>query len=734
MFDYVHSVSDKRPKVCLYQQFLHLVRAPRTAQLIARYRAGEAEAKRQLPAFCFHASYGGRPRLAKNARPSGLVMADFDHLPAEKMAELPAVLKEAPEGLGIMLAHVTPSGQGLRVVIKAQRSQMYDGCRSVADFQRRLALALALEEWLDPVAHDMARLSFCPQESDILFLTPRLFSDVAELTEFAESTPAAQGAEVAAAPPAAATQSEYERTPLADIFAHYFELTGGLPAEGGRNARFYAAARDLRYICDFNPHVLARHMPDVGLSAEEVLSVCTSACGSSRASRIPQSVEEALALAAAVAAPEEAAASDSAPPADDEVKLPSIFRPLVGCCPPGFRDAAVLALLPMVGTMATGVRARYLDGELHSPSFVTVVTAEQASGKSFTRRLVDVVLQQLRDSDAAARAVENAYRLELRRKKNAKEQPVDPRAVIRLVPASVSVAKLLQRLDYADGKHIFSFAEELDTVIKSNQGGAWSQKSDIYRNAFDNAEYGQDYMSENSYSATVRVYYNLLFLGTPRQTRRFFQDVENGLVSRCCFAQLPDGFGQVMPVMGSLSEAQREDLQRQLSTLAAVNGEVSADFLLPPLNAWLEEQRTLALKENNRARDIFRKRAAVMGFRAAAMLVPLYVRSGKNQALLRDFALYIAQLVLRNQLSFAGEKLNALLNSAPSDKTRSAQLFDSMSERFTLSDLSAALAKSGMKSPARTLVYLWQKNGFIEKSENEKNTYFKIQPSKPKKK
>lgn len=731
MFDYVNSVNDKRPKVCLYEQFLHLVRQPLVAQLIKRYRAGEAEAKRQLPAFCFHASYGGRPRAAKNAQPSGLVMADFDHLPQEQMERLPAALREAPRELGIMLAHVTPSGQGLRVVIKAQRNTMYDGCRSVGDFQRRLALALALEEWLDPVAHDMARLSFCPQESDILFLTKRLFTEAPEVCTFDGPAPAAAPSQPAAT---ASTQSEYEHTPLSDIFAHYFELTGGLPQEGGRNARFYGAARDLRYICDFNPSVLARHMPDVGLSPEEVLSVCTSACQSSRASRIPAAVEEALALAAAATAPDDALAAPAAETQEADVKLPSIFRPLVACCPPGFRDAAVLALLPMVGTMATGVRARYLDGELHSPSFVTVVTAEQASGKSFTRRLVDVVLHQLRDADAAARAVENAYRLELRRKKNAKEQPVDPRAVIRLVPASVSVAKLLQRLDYADGKHIFSFAEELDTVIKSNQGGAWSQKSDIYRNAFDNAEYGQDYMSENSYSATVRVFYNLLFLGTPRQTRRFFQDVENGLVSRCCFAQLPDGFGQAMPVMGALSDAQREDLQRQLSTLAAVNGEVSADFLLPPLNAWLEEQRTLALKENNRARDIFRKRAAVMGFRAAAMLVPLYVRSGKNQALLRDFALYIAQLVLRNQLSFAGEKLNALLNSAPSDKTRSAQLFDSLSGRFTLSDLSAALAKSGMKSPARTLVYLWQKNGFIEKSGFEKNTYMKIQPSKPKKK
>ena len=53
-----------------------------------------------------------------------------------------------------------------------------------------------------------------------------------------------------------------------------------------------------------------------------------------------------------------------------------------------------------------------------------------------------------------------------------------------------------------------------------------SQKSDIYRLAFDNAKYGQMYMSDNSYNYNGPVYYNLLLTGTPNGMYRFFQTLK----------------------------------------------------------------------------------------------------------------------------------------------------------------------------------------------------------------
>lgn len=708
IFDFCKSI-DAVPQRCSIEDFNHLTNSPRVAELIERFRAGDAQAKRQLPAFCFHASFGGKKRATANAHPSGMVMIDFDHLTDDEMLRLASALKDGGDAdWGVRLVHVTPSGKGVRVVIKAMVNDAYDGCTSIKAYQERFAQLVGMADKLDGVTTDLARLSFCPSARDIIYKYSAMFGEQPDFVKFEVPTPAMA---LDTVPVPDSGQMTYEGIALKEIFDMYFTITGGLPKEGGRNAAFYTAARDLRYICDFNPNVLARFMPQVGLSEAEVKQVCGSACLSSRASKIPDTVRE------AINAIKETTDDEPADTAEGKAvsTLPAIVRPIVGIAPAGFEEATVLALLPILGTLATGVRARYLDGELHSPSFSTIITAEQASGKSFTRSIVDLLLQSIKDEDTAARVVEQAYKADLKKKKNSKEQPEDPRVVIRLVPASISVAKLLQRLDYADGKHLFSFAEELDTVIKSNQSGAWSQKSDIYRNAFDNAEYGQDFMSDNSYSANLKVFYNLLMLGTPRQTMKFYKDVENGLVSRTCFARLPDGFGQRMPVMKKLSEQDSAKIVKQVSVLRAVNCEVEMRFIYPAIEEWLEKERLIAIKESNRARDIFRKRSAVIGFRAAMLLRPLYSNGGKNLERLKDFALYVADVVLKNQLAFAGERLNEVINSSATAMKKTDAIFDKLEDAFTTNDVIMLSRKNNIKTPHKGLIYLWRKNGLIEK-------------------
>ena len=717
-FDYCPTVG-ARPERCLYGQWRAMTEAPRTAELIAAYRSGDASAKRRLPAVAFMASFGGLKRAASAARPSGLVMADFDHLePGEidaAAARLVPATDEERATSPVMLVHRTPSGRGLRVVIKCTAAEPYAPCRTVADYQQVLAHVAGLDGRLDAACHDLSRLSFCPMAADVLYVSSRMWTEAPERLPEAVSQqpqPAPRLTLPAEAPAAPAAQQTYCGEPLRDIFERYFAMTGGLPHEGERNARFYAAARDLRYICDFRPEVLAAHMPDVGLTADEVMRVCRSACESSRATALPAAIRDALSVGADEPEPDEPVQAE---PDERWARLPVLVRELVMLQPEAFRPAALLALLPIVGTLSTHVRARYLDGEIHSTSFLTIVMAEQASGKSFARKLVDTLLADIASEDAVSREAERAYRKSLRMLKNKTEQPEEPRVKVRLIPASVSVAKLLQRLDYAEGEHLFSFAEELDTVIKSNRAGAWSEKGDIYRNAFDNALYGQDFISDNSYSATLPVYYNMLFLGTPRQVTRFFPNVENGLVSRFCFATLPDQFGARMPHARQLSAEMAERVARWARLLRAARGVYDLSFVNEELDAWLEEQRQQALADADRARDIFRRRAAVIGFRAALSVAPLYSARNvpKTRARLSAFARLVADCVLKGQMDFAAERLNAALAPRERETRRSGLLLDALPERFTVSELTAELRRRGMRSPAKSLVYVWRREGLV---------------------
>lgn len=720
-FDYINSLSSV-PKVCTHEQFVQLTRSEAVKQNITDYRNGNAEAKKKLPAFCFHASFGGKRRANQNAKPSGMFMVDYDHLTDEELSQIKSRIlqvrvKTEAQKL-IVLAHITPSGHGLRVVARCITAKPFDKCKTLGEFQATMVDLIGFPEKADGVVSDFARLSFCPMATDIFIQEDALF--VAEAEVLPDAGLYVDSAQKVRLPSEDSGQTSFKGVDLEDVFALYFSLNGGLPREGERNSAFYRAARDLRYICDFNPAVVARAMPKVGLSDEEVLAVCRSACESSRAAEMPAKISKLVEMLQ-VEASAEASTDDVTQP--ETGSLPVVFREVSELLPPDFVNAGILAMLPVLGTLSTGVRARYLDGQIHSTSFMTMVCAEQASGKSFVRQIVNTLLHRLKEEDTVQREIEKAYQKELKLKRNQKDQPEDPRAVVRIIPASVSLAKMLQRLEYAQGKHLFTFAEEMDTITKSNRAGAWSEKSDLYRNAFDNSEYGQDYISENSWSFNGKVFYNMLTLGTPRQRERFFKDVENGLVSRFCFAELPDQFGARMPKLSQLSGSNAAKLDAWVQKLMAANGDYNLDPINERLAQWLEEQRLRSIKEGNRARDIFRRRSAVIGFRAALVLAPLY-GFGNYDKILAPFAVRVADLVLEGQLQTFGSELNRVTELKVSEKVKFTNLLDALPDIFSITEITSLLANQGKSTPSRNVTYWWKKANLIKQI--DKNHFQKV--------
>jgi hypothetical protein len=232
-------------------------------------------------------------------------------------------------------------------------------------------------------------------------------------------------------------------------------------------------------------------------------------------------------------------------------------------------------------------------------------------------------------------------------------------------------------------------------------------------------------MSDNSYSANLKIYYNMLVLGTPRQTNKFFSDVENGLVSRCMFASLPDGFGQKMPVFKEISPEGLVYVKKFIDRLRECKGTLELPEVNKALDQWLDEQRISALQSADRARDIFRKRSAVIGFRAAMIVAAGLAKQRQSKKMLADFAVYIASLVLEEQLKYAGARLEeALQGNGNAEKQvrlgKRTALFAELPAEFTTADINQAMAKFGILSPVKSLVYAWRSNKLIEKIEKNK--------------
>ena len=731
MLCYQSGVSSGSPLPLNKEKWDELIDSPKVKNICAQIAALDTNAadyndrkqalKKQLPVIIPHArAFRNNKRVSADAEPSGLAMLDVDHVdnPREWFEKNGQCQIANLQSQHIVLVAITASGKGLRIIGKRLEHEPIEAA------QLRIADVLGIKEF-DAVTKDLARASYVVPRDYLLFV------DEAELFKD-EPRPDLNFLLTLALPPVSVpvtdnrsplTVTTYRGIPYAAIIDQLLIETGncGGAIQGERNTVYFSLATYMRYICDFSAEQLLAILPDFGLTEQERRQAISSAIGRPRKSEMP------LVLQSAIATCEReweitnqklqisnAKSSDLALP-----PLPRLLRLLCRRLPEEYRPAMVIAALPVLGTLATRIRFEYLDKQEQSLSFFSCITAPAASGKSFIRKPMDLLLTPINEQDAIEREKEQAYKDKLRASKNSKNQPEDPHACPRNNGISISIAKLLQLLTYAEGKHLIGIGEEMDTLVKSERAGVWSQKSDIYRLAFDNAEYGQAYMSDASFNAHIKVYYNLLLTGTPNSMRRFFKDLENGLATRVCFAQLPDTSFTEIPVFAPYSPGEKTEIIRWARQLDTEQGWIACPQVGAVIADWLERKRQQAIDADSHAMDTLRRRAAVIGFRAGMLCFLL--ENHKFTRTVGQFAEWVAEYVFRNQMELWGEQMEMLLSGAldaQAEKGSVASLLELLPEEFSTADLIKLRAKKGqsVKSESiRKLLQRWKNNGRIEK-------------------
>ena len=699
-----------------------------------------ARLKRQLPVITPHACRftGDGTRKSANAVPSGLVMLDIDHIddPRDFFSRWIAPVLTAENK--IYFVAITPSGHGIRVIAEREAGE------SIPAAQKRLAHYFALTEF-DAVTKDLARASFLMPWSYVLYCEPTglnfntpeqeavITTHFSQLDTQPATSPLPHREASISSPserpiggtPSYSEASTFRDIPYSDIVSHLENLLGGTPSEGERNQFYFTLVRYMRYICDFNADKCVAVLPDYGLSIGERHATAMSSVNRPRKSAMPDLLNRAITAAQQAISEGEAHASSLIASSPDNLPpLPRVLELICRRLPESFRPAMVIASLPILGALATRVRFQYLDKQEHSFSFMSCISAPAATGKSFIRKPVNLLLTPIDRQDEIERKREEEYKDALRAAKNSKMQPTNPRACPRNNGINVSIAKLLQLLAYSDGKHLIGIGEEIDTLVKSERAGVWSQKSDIYRLGFDNAKYGQNYMSDNSFSANVPVFYNLLLTGTPGGMYRFFKDVEDGLVTRFCFAQLPDMFGSDIPAFENYTEAEEREIIDIADTLDKAAGTIACSHVGVRIRRWLNDKRELAIREDSRAVDTLRKRAAVIGYRAG-MLAYLLNECVYTKEV-GQFTSWVAEYVFQNQMELFGSKFEEVAQSqirVRENRSQVVSLLQALPEQFSKSDLMALRARNGQSTNIAMVISRWKAAGFIKQV--EKNTYRK---------
>ena len=522
--------------------------------------------------------------------------------------------------------------------------------------------------------------------------------------------------------------TEFKGVAYTSIICEYWRRTGGEPSEGERNKRLHQLAANLRAICDNSEEWLLEVMPRFGLSEAEMKSIIHSACKEpTKGSRLIDQIVNALEMGISSDEIEDAEAVAAETGVKVNVKaLPAGLRESLTGVPVSMHMPVLCSLMPLAAAYADQVEVRYCDGEMQKLGMMSIIYGEQASGKSVCKHAVNIWKRQFDEEDALARKREDEWKDRKKSRKANEKAPEDPKVLIRVVPVTVSCSTLLKRMKNANGHTLFSFGEELDTLRKTNGAGSWSSKYDIYRLAFDpiDSEWGQDYNSDQAESGVVKVAYNWSMLGTSGAVKKCFKgdNVENGLSSRILLAEMPDTSFAKMPRYGRRSAEDEARIQEAVTRLRAYSGYVDTPRLRKTIDQWVEQQRVIALKDIDHVKDIYRRRAAVIGFRCGVIFHLLSGCSKESKACL-DFALMMAEYCLSQQIKVFGQALQNQYVDAQTECQRYGEnnsIFDQLPPTFTADDLAALKRSSVPRNSIIKIISRWNRDGWVEKVDTKR--------------
>lgn len=669
------------------EQFWALLRDPATKARIEAFRqTGDARQKRSLPAFMFQATFdeslsksGRRARWRKQSatRLTGLVVMDVDHVPDpgklwadienEKLKN-----KNPSEPLGILLAYVTPSGQGLKVVFRARAEW-----GNLIDNQHEMARRLGLT--VDESCKDASRMSFVCREEDVLYIDEEgLFghTDTAFAQHYEQayrnghSAPtrqaATQPAPAASQAPADATTNDTANDTTAADDAElplYHGVTyqaivqawlGDAKVQpGDRHRTSLILADHLRYITDNDPRLIERILrqtPFVGEivreRGEDVAQTVRSAQAYTFYKSLPRRMQQALDKAGAGGRGESLDAIVGAGLSDIDRQLEDwgrdidslaadfpLLRDLTRGLRPGQHPAALFVGGGLMMTLMTRCTYRFYHRpeELRRLNCSVLVIGDPASGKSFAARLYRVLARPIVEADQQGRDAINAYRELMKTKGANKEKPRRPRVVVRVHPARTSNAQFIQDMvsavEEVDGQpmqlHMLTFDTELDNTLTVQRGGSWIDKQSMELKAFHNEEDGQAYSNVDSVMQDFAVTWNYIYTGTPMALRRKVseQNFGSGLATRLTVVPLPTTGFEMMPRQTAIDTESDQRLDMWARRLDRTKGTLPLAPLVDQLYDWTARRMMDARDNDSRAEEMLLKRCAYHALNFAAPFI-----------------------------------------------------------------------------------------------------------------
>ena len=784
----------------------------------------KSQLKKRLPILTPHATFKDGRRTNKSAIPSGLSIYDKDHItnPRGWWEEKKKSLDMAVLDL-IVLIHVTPSGEGLRLVFVIP-----DGM-SLAEAQKWMSEKLEDEEY-DVCVKDLARPSFIVPQDYILFINEEeLFKDRKPAGEAASGWSGEQeggtgvwkaperrlpdgglasgeavsggasgeaaggngnhkvqssnlkvqsknvqdnrlsgtdshcavssGSTVQPAQPADSNgadaghlgavgapqnadgvesaeifPNEYQGIPYSSLVAKLIELLGGEPQHGSRNTFIFTLACYLRYICDDNAAWIKQVIPTFGEEQKRAFTTVDSACSRKQSFRMPSVVSKAIQLVRNDEVKQMAGNYDDSDFGDINNpesyfyqihqmprRIPKLIKLLISKTPNIYKPAVSQAVFPPLASHLCETRFRYLDNVEHEATISSILCAPTGSGKEAITQPINHIMADIRKRDAEQRERERAWKDECNRKGSNKDRRERPQGlIIQEVNIDMTNPAFVLRMKEAENHFLYSKVNELNLFDALK--GKTNQHFRIMELAFDLGNYGQDRVSTQSVTETVKVRFNWNACCTPKKCRDYFKRVvTDGPISRISFCTIDRRpCGSELPVYGTYDAAFDEQLKPYIDNLVKARGLVECPEALKLAQKLLDENAQFARLSQDVVFENLSFRANVIAYLKACIL---YVANGmKWEKSIEDFVRWSERYDLYCKLKLFGQMIydadrdqDSLPKTAPHGPKN---LLELLPDEFSLKDYSKLCREQGFDdNRKRTMdaVYQWVSRGYVVK-------------------
>jgi len=698
--------------------------------------------KKKLPIFTFHATFRNGRRKNEDAIPSGLCIYDLDHIPnpRAKWAEIEARKEE----LGILLSHISPSTEGLRLVFL-----MLQGM-SLADAQAWMARQLGDDKY-DASVKDYARCSFVvPREyvlwmdEEKLFGSPRPVSEPVGAPLAGAQSPQAmpptdvpsdsgQGTREGCPYTPSYYPTHFKGTPYTIIIGEWFRRNGGEPEMGERNSKLHRLASHLRYITDNNEAHLLQILPNYGLKEEEMKQLIHSAC-IAKFYGMPKALKKLLSDVRSTSAQEEETSdiihqtSDINLPPQMPRRLPPLIKLLVSKTPKIYQPAVAHAVFPALGAHLWKTYFRYIDNVEHEATLMNVLMAGTGAGKNCISEPVNRILKDIRQRDRDNLQREKEWKAEMQTKGANKDKRQRPEGlVIQEMDPDTTNAAFVQRLADADERFLYAKMNEIDQFDALKTNGNKKAHFQIMCLAFDPGNiYGQTRVGTGSVSERVCIRFNWNASTTIHKGQSYFRQVlTDGPISRINFCTIPEQpIGADMPVYGTYDAEFDEELRPYIERLNKARGLVECRQAQNLAKRLKEENAEFARLSQSRVYENLSFRANVIAYLKAMVLYVAH--GGVWDKTMEDFVRWSLKYDMWCKMRFFGEAIEEVENYRARERRRGPQnLLDLLPDIFTRDEAQQMRHRKGITSGSLSaMLSTWKTRKYIE-------PYGEEQPSEP---